>query len=70
MREECHLSFAPTVNVWPKVLSLQQIEHYNREGHIKPIVISNAAEADADRKYFDALWGKMRTINDRRRQLF
>jgi non-haem Fe2+, alpha-ketoglutarate-dependent halogenase len=49
------LSFHPSVTTNPKVLTLEQIERFNREGYLTPLRIFDAAEADELRRYFDAL---------------
>jgi non-haem Fe2+, alpha-ketoglutarate-dependent halogenase len=52
------LSFHPYVNRNPKVLNLEQIERFNREGYLKPLRIFDAAEIAEIRRYFDALLAK------------
>ena len=49
------LSFHPTVNPNPKVLSTEQIEHFNDRGFIAPIDIFSDSEIAEIRVYFDEL---------------
>ena len=53
------LSFHPVVNSSPKVLTSPQIEHFNREGYLRPIRIFSEAEAADLRAYFDVLLSKI-----------
>ncbi|WP_339742860.1 phytanoyl-CoA dioxygenase family protein [uncultured Rubinisphaera sp.] len=52
---ERDLKFYPSTNKDPKVLTPEQIEHYNREGYIHPISIFSAGEIGEIRSYFDEL---------------
>jgi ectoine hydroxylase-related dioxygenase (phytanoyl-CoA dioxygenase family) len=52
------LSFHPSTNRTPKVLSVEQIERFNREGYLKPLRIFDATEVAEIRRYFDALLAK------------
>jgi non-haem Fe2+, alpha-ketoglutarate-dependent halogenase len=55
---ERDLSFHPSTNTNPKVLTREQVEHFNREGYILPLRIFNDAEVRALRLYFDNLLAK------------
>lgn len=52
------LSFHPSATAEPKVLTREQLEHYNQNGYIKPLDIFTAREADELRQYFDNLLRK------------
>lgn len=60
------LSFAPTNNSTPNILTSEQIAHYNREGYIMPLELFDAAEADKWRAYFDRLLEEMHRLKDGR----
>ncbi|HEY1190499.1 MAG TPA: phytanoyl-CoA dioxygenase family protein [Gemmata sp.] len=49
------LAFHPSTNTDPKVLTRDQIDHYNRLGYILPLRIFTEAEAAELRRYFDDL---------------
>jgi non-heme Fe2+,alpha-ketoglutarate-dependent halogenase len=49
------LSFHPSTNASPKVLTREQIERFNREGYLKPFRIFSDAEITDLRGYFDKL---------------
>jgi len=49
------LSFHPSTNANPKVLTPDQIERFNRDGFLKPFRIFSDAEIAALRRYFDKL---------------
>ena len=53
------LRFHPVVNPKPKTLSPAQIEHFNREGYLKPFRIFDDAQAADLRAYFDRLLAKV-----------
>lgn len=53
------LSFAPVVTPMPKVLSRQDIEHYNARGYVQPFSIYGAAEIARIRTYIDGLMEEM-----------
>ena len=55
-----HLVFHPAVDAAPKVLTAGQIEHFNRDGYLKPFRIFAAAEAAELRSYFDGLLARVR----------
>ena len=52
------LSFHPCTNRTPNVLTVEQVERFNREGYLKPLRIFDAAEIAEIRRYFDALLAK------------
>lgn len=52
------LSFHPSTTRTPTVLSVEQVERFNREGYLKPLRIFDAAEIAEIRRYFDALLAK------------
>jgi non-haem Fe2+, alpha-ketoglutarate-dependent halogenase len=54
-RIERDLRFHPASTQDPKVLTREQIEQFNRQGFLRGLRIFNEAEADANRRYFDAL---------------
>ena len=49
------LQFYPSVTEHPKVLTQEQVTHFNSVGYIKGIPIFNEAEIGEHRQYFDAL---------------
>ena len=49
------LRFHPCTTRDPSTLSRHQIDQFNRDGYLKGIRIFNSAEADVNRRYFDAL---------------
>lgn len=49
------LSFHPSPNTAPTVLTREQVEHYNRNGYIMPLRIFTESEAAELRRYFDGL---------------
>jgi ectoine hydroxylase-related dioxygenase (phytanoyl-CoA dioxygenase family) len=55
---ERDLSFHPSTNASPKVLSREQIERFNREGYLMPFRIFSDAEVAELRSYFDKLLAK------------
>jgi non-haem Fe2+, alpha-ketoglutarate-dependent halogenase len=52
------LSFHPSINATPKVLTREQIDRFNREGYLKPFRIFSGAEIADLRAYFDGLLAK------------
>lgn len=52
------LSFHPSTNTAPKVLTPEQVEHYNRFGYIMPLRVFTEGEAAELRQYFDELLKK------------
>jgi non-haem Fe2+, alpha-ketoglutarate-dependent halogenase len=52
------LSFHPSINPSPKVLSREQVERFNREGYLLPLRIFSPAEVAELRTYFDNLLAK------------
>ena len=52
---ERDLSFHPSTNVTPRILTREQISQFNREGFLKPFRIFNEAEIAELRTYFDRL---------------
>lgn len=60
------LSFVPVVNPAPKALTAAQIAFYNENGYLAPLDAFSAAEADANRRYFDSLLDQMRALQDGR----
>jgi hypothetical protein len=55
---ERDLSFHPSVNANPKVLSREQVERFNREGYLMPFRIFSHSEVAELRSYFDKLLAK------------
>lgn len=55
---ERDLSFHPSVNDSPKVLTREQIAQFNRDGYLKPFRIFTDAEIADLRSYFDTLLAK------------
>lgn len=55
---ERDLSFHPSTNTVPKVLSREQVERFNREGYLLPLRIFNESEITELRSYFDKLLAK------------
>ena len=49
------LSFHPCTNDSPKVLTLEQIANFNRDGYLKPFRIFDKSEIAELRQYFDKL---------------
>jgi non-haem Fe2+, alpha-ketoglutarate-dependent halogenase len=47
--------FHPTVNPFPKTLSVTQVEEFNREGYLRPFSIFSDAEARENLQYFNRL---------------
>lgn len=54
-----NLKFVPTQNDSPKVLTQEQIEHYNELGYVKEIRIYSEDEITEIRNYFDKLLAKV-----------
>ncbi len=52
---ERDLKFYPSPTESAQTLTSQQVEHYNREGYIRPISIYSKSEIDEIRSYFDNL---------------
>jgi hypothetical protein len=52
---ERDLNFEPVVNLQPRHLSREQIEHYNAQGYIRPLSVFDEKEAGEIRAYFDAM---------------
>jgi hypothetical protein len=52
---ERDLSFHPSANAAPRVLTREQVEHFNRAGYVLPLRVFDAAEVAELRAYFDAL---------------
>ncbi|MBP3961072.1 phytanoyl-CoA dioxygenase family protein [Gemmata sp. G18] len=55
---ERDLSFHPCTNTNPKVLTREQIDHFNRAGYILPLRIFTESEVAELRTYFDNLLAK------------
>lgn len=53
------LTFHPTVNPQPQVLTVAQIEQFNRDGYLTKLRIYSDAEIAAIRDYFDKLLAKV-----------
>lgn len=49
------LKFHPSTVTNPQALTKEQVDAYNREGYVKDLTIFSKAEADENRRYFDAL---------------
>src|SRR5436190_20676933 len=58
-RVERDLRFHPCTNAAPRVLTREQIEQFNRDGFLRGIRVFTESEADANRRYFDALLAKV-----------
>jgi hypothetical protein len=56
---ERDLRFHPCTNQQPRTLTRAQVEAFNREGHLKGIRLFDQGEADAIRRYFDALLARV-----------
>ncbi len=56
---ERDLRFHPSTVKNPKVLTLQQIEAYNRDGYLKGLRVFSEVEIIEQRRYFDALLAKV-----------
>ncbi|QDT30817.1 phytanoyl-CoA dioxygenase family protein [Thalassoglobus polymorphus] len=56
---ERDLSFYPSKVTSPKILSNEQVEHFNREGYVRPIPIFDDAEIKDIRSYFDELLNRV-----------
>ncbi len=52
------LRFFPTDNKSPQHLSGEQVNQYNEQGYVFPLDVYSAAEATANRVYFDELMAK------------
>jgi non-haem Fe2+, alpha-ketoglutarate-dependent halogenase len=52
------LSFHPVTNPSPKVLTSDQIDHYNAKGYIFPLDVLTPAEVTVHRAYFEQLLAK------------
>ena len=52
------LSFHPSTNTSPKVLTQEQVERFNREGYLLPLRIFSPSEVAELRTYFDKLLAK------------
>lgn len=52
------LRFHPSTNTSPKVLTPEQVAHFNEKGYVLPLRIFDAAEVAALRQYFDGLLAK------------
>ncbi len=63
---ERKLQFQEVVNPDPRKLMPDQIPFYNTHGYVKPFVIYNQAQADANRAYFDSLLAGIKEQNDGR----
>ena len=55
---ERDLTFHPSTNTDPKVLTREQVEHFNRHGYVLPLRIFTEAEMLSLRTYFDNLLAK------------
>lgn len=61
---ERDLSFEPVDNPHPKVLTADQIAHFNQHGFIRPIRIFEENEVEQNRVYFDELLERVMAAND------
>jgi chlorinating enzyme len=52
------LSFYPSQVTQPETLNCEQVEQYNRDGHVKDLRVFSRTEADELRGYFDRLLGR------------
>jgi hypothetical protein len=55
---ERDLRFHPAAGAAPKVLTPEQVAHFNNKGYVLPLPIFDAAEVRALRSYFDGLLAK------------
>ncbi len=55
---ERDLSFHPSTNPAPRVLTREQVERFNRDGYLLPLRIFSDAEIADVRRYFDGLLAK------------
>ncbi len=53
------LSFYPSDVTSPKILSVEQVEQFNREGYVRPILVFDDEEISEIRDYFDDLLEKV-----------
>ncbi len=58
-RMERDLRFYPCTNTTPSILTREQIEQFNHDGFLKGIRVFSPTEADANRRYFNALLTKV-----------
>ena len=68
MGDERDLSFVPIKNTNPRLLSTEQIDHYNREGYVKPFRVFDEDGVNANREYFDSLMAQIEAADDERDQ--
>lgn len=60
------LAFIPTLNLNPKALTREQVQHFNEKGYIFPLDVYSPAEVEANRAYFDRLLEGVLAKNDGR----
>ena len=65
-KDERDLSFLPVASNAPRRLTLEQIDHYNEHGYIRPLRIFDAAGTDKNRAYFDWMLEEMKRHRDGR----
>src|SRR5436190_13843993 len=58
-RMERDLRFHPCINERPRCLTRDQVDQFNRLGYLKGLRIFDREEADAHRRYFDALLARV-----------
>ena len=54
------LSFHPSIVQHPKILSPEQLAHYNREGYVKGLRLFSEEEIAGPRAFFDAILARVR----------
>ena len=63
------LTFQPTINPNPNVLTPAQVEHFNKHGFVAPFRVFDGAGVEQNRAYFDGLLahGSAPNTSNRRR---
>ncbi|WP_149498693.1 phytanoyl-CoA dioxygenase family protein [Roseiconus lacunae] len=56
---ERDLSFHPSTNTSPKILTTQQVQQFNEEGYVRPLNIFDENEISEIRAYFDDLLARV-----------
>ena len=66
MTDNRDLSFVPTKNLNPKLLSQDEIARFNEQGYVKPFRIYDDAGAAANREFFNSLMAQLAAADDGR----
>ena len=66
MTEAPDLSFIPVENPTPKLLTRDQVDHYNEHGYVRPLKIFDDAEVVRNREYFDSLLSQIEAAHEGR----